>query len=273
VAAAHSNNPLQISPSHRCTVALIVLDVVVGSDVLEFAHARVLHHQTLQRAPGSVFFWLNGPIAGANATAANYTARSYLRGNDLKTEPVHAPLPVSDSSERCKKDKGIEMTKKEQLEDQADRLADAIVELVERTDGPVTLARIDREIPGFAAKEPPAWDYVIEDESRQALIWDGMTQAGCAALRKVMSGRRVAVQHLINPLMYLLECSYPQSDNWTPVVLLPVRTANLDTPRWLMRYPEKVLNECMRMAAARGERGYRRLTPSTVRNTADRFAA
>ena len=36
--AAHSNNPLQISPSHRCTVALIVLDVAVGSDVLGFAH-------------------------------------------------------------------------------------------------------------------------------------------------------------------------------------------------------------------------------------------
>jgi len=38
----------------------------------------------------------------------------------------------------------------EQMEQQAIRIADAIVELVERTDAPVTLARIDREIPGFA---------------------------------------------------------------------------------------------------------------------------
>jgi hypothetical protein len=37
-----------------------------------------------------------------------------------------------------------------QMENQANRVADAIVDLVERNNGPVTLARIGREIPGFA---------------------------------------------------------------------------------------------------------------------------
>jgi hypothetical protein len=165
------------------------------------------------------------------------------------------------------------MTQAKTLETQANLIADAIVDLVERTDGPVTLARIEREIPGFAQKESPSWEYVIEHEGGEALIWDGMTEAGLAALRKVMSGRRVAVQHLINLAPYLLEGHLPPNENWMPVVLLPVRAANLDTPKWLMRYSEKFLDLCMRMAGERGERGYRRLTPSAIRNTADQFAA
>ena len=164
------------------------------------------------------------------------------------------------------------MIQGKKLEKQASLIADAIVELVERTDGPVTLARIDREIRGFAANEAPSWEYVIEHGSEETLVWDGMSKAGLAALRKVMSGRRVAVQHLINLTPYLLEGGFPPRVNWMPVVLLPVRTANLDTPKWLMRYSEKFLDQCMRMAAARGERGYRRLTPSAVCITADRFA-
>jgi hypothetical protein len=153
----------------------------------------------------------------------------------------------------------------------ASLIADAIVDLVERTDGPVTLARIEREIPGFVAKESPSWGYVIEHEGGEALMWDGMTKAGLAALRKVMSGRRVTVQALINLLPYLVEGSYPRSENWMPVVLLPVRAANLDTPKWLMRYSEKVLDHCIQEAARTGLQGYRRLTPSAVRATADQF--
>jgi hypothetical protein len=64
MAAAHSNNPLHISPSHRCTVALIVLDVAVGSDVLGFAH--VLEHCT---SACSVFLPLNGAIAVQTAAS------------------------------------------------------------------------------------------------------------------------------------------------------------------------------------------------------------
>src|SRR2546423_1262464 len=107
-----------------------------------------------------------------------------------------------------------------QIEKQASRIADAIIELVERTDGPVTLARIDREISGFAQKGGPSWEYVIElPDGGEVVVWDGMTEAGLAALRKVMSGRRVAVQRLNFPLPHLLDESCPQRDNWMPVVL------------------------------------------------------
>jgi hypothetical protein len=161
----------------------------------------------------------------------------------------------------------------EQIENQAELLADAIVDLVERTDGPVTLARIDREIQGFAANEGAGQEYFIERESGETVIWQGMTEAGLAALRKVMTGRRVAVQPLTNLLPYLLEGGCPRCDKWMPVVLLPVRAANLDTPKWRMRYSERVLDHCIREAARTGRQGYRRLTPSAVRATADRFAA
>jgi hypothetical protein len=164
------------------------------------------------------------------------------------------------------------MTESKKLQMQANHMADAIVDLVERTDGPVTLARIERKIQGFATKETPSWEYVVEYRGGEALIWDGMTEAGLAALQNVMSGRRVAVQPLINLVPYLLEGGFPRRDNWMPVVLLPVRAANLDTPKWRMRGSEQLLDQFMRMAAEAGERGYRRLTPSAVRITADRFA-
>jgi hypothetical protein len=164
------------------------------------------------------------------------------------------------------------MTQAKTLETQANLIADAIVDLVERTDGPVTLARIEREIPSFAQKESPSWEYVIEHEGGEALIWDGMTEAGLAALRKVMSGRMVAVQYLSNPILYFVEANYPRNENWIPVVLLPVQAANLDTPNWRMRGSEQLVDHFMRLAAERGAGGYRRLNPSAVRITADRFA-
>jgi hypothetical protein len=160
------------------------------------------------------------------------------------------------------------MTKK----DQAGRIADAIVDLVERVNGPVTLARIDREIAGFAKEDSPSWEYVIEHASGETLIWDGMTKAGLAALRTVMSARRVAVQRLVSLLPYLLEGGFPRRDNWMPVVLLPVRAANLDTPNWRMRCSQQTLEEFMRRAAKMGAQGYHPLTPSAVRGTADQFA-
>jgi hypothetical protein len=164
------------------------------------------------------------------------------------------------------------MTQAKKLEKQANVIADAIVDLVERTDGPVTLARLDREIQGFAEKESPSWEYVIEHGGGETLLWDGMTEAGLVALRKVMSGRMVAVQYLSNPILYFVEGNYPRNENWIPVVLLPVQAANLDTPNWRMRGSEQLVEQFMLMAAERGERGYRRLTPSAIRNTADRFA-
>jgi hypothetical protein len=160
------------------------------------------------------------------------------------------------------------MNSDRKTEKQAELIAVAIVELVERIDGPVTLAQIDREIIGFAKSESPSWAYAIEHSGGDAIIWDGMTEAGLLALRKVISGRRVAVQPLANLLPYLLEGGYPRCEDWMPVVLLPVRAANLDTPNWRMRGSQQLLDRCMRA----GTPGYRLLTPGAIRCTADRFA-
>jgi hypothetical protein len=169
------------------------------------------------------------------------------------------------------KDKEATM-KRKQLEKQANRIADAIIDLVERTDGPVTLAEVDREIPGFAEKNHPTkWEYLVEHDDGETVIWAGMTEAGFEALREVISGRRVAVQY-VSPMLYFIEGCYPRSENWMPVVLLPARAANLDTPNGLVRRSQGYLDYCMTRAEKEGVQGYRLLTPSTVRCTADQFA-
>jgi hypothetical protein len=73
------------------------------------------------------------------------------------------------------------MKRSDQVNKVPDRIADAIVDLVERTDGPVTLAQVEREIPGFAKEDPPAWSQMLVDG---LFLWDGMTEAGCAALAR-----------------------------------------------------------------------------------------
>src|SRR5262249_35122214 len=138
-----------------------------------------------------------------------------------------------------------------ELEKEANRIADAIVDFVERKNGPVTLSDIHREIPGFGTKELPQWEYYIEREDGEIFIWDQMTEAGCAALRKVMSERRVCVQ-CVSSRLYLLdvicldrETWLPKGENWLPIVLLPVRAANLDTPRWLIRCSQRYRDYCI----------------------------
>jgi hypothetical protein len=135
---------------------------------------------------------------------------------------------------------------KTQVEKLANRIADAIVDLVERNNGPVTFARIAREIPGFAKNEPPAWEYYLERDGGETVIWDGMTEAGFTALRKVMSERRVAVQY-VNSLLYILEDCVIDNDRWLPIVLLPARAANLDTPRWHVRCSQAYRDHCITM--------------------------
>jgi hypothetical protein len=159
----------------------------------------------------------------------------------------------------------------EQIEKQASRIADAIVELVEHIDGPVTLARIHRDIPGFAKEDPNVWQFYVEHDDGEQVIWDGMTEAGLAALRNVMSGRRVAVQYLTGSLLYLIDGCYHRSEKWVPIVLLPARAANMDTPNWLVRGSSAFQKSCIERAAA-GVKGYRWLTPSAVRCTADQIA-
>src|SRR5437588_177833 len=105
------------------------------------------------------------------------------------------------------------MTTNEQIEKQANRIADSIVDLVERCDGPVTLAQIDREILGFASNEGPAGEYFVEHHSGKSVIWDGITEAGMKALRKVIRGRRVAVQ-LVSVLPYILDGYAIHDERW-----------------------------------------------------------
>jgi hypothetical protein len=143
------------------------------------------------------------------------------------------------------------------------RIADAIVERVERTDGPVTLARIAREIPGFAKNEPPAWEYFLERDDGETVIWNGMTEAGLTALRKIMSERKV---QYVNRLPYIMEDRVVDDERWLPIVLLPARAANLDTPRWHVRCSEGYRDYCITMP------GHRPLTPTAVRYTADQFS-
>jgi hypothetical protein len=55
-------------------------------------------------------------------------------------------------------------------------IANAIVDFVERTGGPVTLAQIEREVAGFKAGNKPSWEYVTGEDQDENLIWDGMTE-------------------------------------------------------------------------------------------------
>jgi hypothetical protein len=151
------------------------------------------------------------------------------------------------------------------IDKQASRIADAIVELVERTDGSVTLARVAREVAGFAKDQPPTWSFVIEHNGVEKVYWAGMTEAGSAALQKVMYGRRVAVQ-FVSLLPYLLEHSPIHDEHWQPIVLLPARAANLDSSKWLVRAP----HDCV--AIMLSTPGWRSLKPGPVRFTADQFS-
>jgi hypothetical protein len=136
--------------------------------------------------------------------------------------------------------------------------------LSRRCDGLVTLARIHREIPGFGSDKDPAWDYHINHAGGVSILWDGMTKAGTEALRKVIDGRRVAVQ-FVHPWLYILE-GYSMSERCFPIVLLPARAANLETPAFpLFRAARE--HEWMRRAEKRP--GHRLLIPRSVGSTAD----
>jgi hypothetical protein len=154
--------------------------------------------------------------------------------------------------------------KDETLEQEVSRIADAIVALVERADGPVTLAQVDREVRGFAAHEPPFCDHVLTGASSETSFWYDMSEPGLAALRKVLNERRVAVQ-FVSPILYLVEGCILENRNWQPIVLLPVRAANVETPNWSMRAPPQL----RKMLAKHGRN--RVVKPGVVRATADDF--
>ena len=124
------------------------------------------------------------------------------------------------------------MTKLVQKE--AKRIADAIVELVERTDRPVTLARIEREIPGFKSDGDLGWQYYIETKDGDGAVWSDMTESGYMALRKILSERRVAVQ-FVCPQVYLREGRRLRIGESLPIGLVCAAAANFDGPYWLMQ--------------------------------------
>jgi hypothetical protein len=162
-----------------------------------------------------------------------------------------------------------------ELEKVADRIADAIVDLVEHNDGPVSLVQVERQIPGFATQDSPAWCYTV-GENDQFMVWEGMTKAGSLALGRVISGGRVAIQP-VSAVLYLAEgrvwCPTTDAEpQWMPIVLLPARAANVhagNKGRW--RLSNRLLDGFKRKLDAEGV-SYRPLTPAPLRYTADDFS-
>jgi hypothetical protein len=153
----------------------------------------------------------------------------------------------------------------------SNEIADAIVDLVNTTDGPVLLSQVERHVPGFKSKKQSSWDYIIENSGNELLIWSGMSKAGYQALSEVISGRRVALQW-VNMLPYILDDCVLNRDGWLPSMLVPAKAANLETPRRLLRASEFGRNCLMERAVAENRAGYRILTPGPLRFTADQFS-
>jgi hypothetical protein len=148
------------------------------------------------------------------------------------------------------------------------RMAREIVSLVERIDGPVPLNRIDEHVSGFRAPSGPSWSYCIPHNTGEVVIWNGMTKAGGEALRHVLDERKVALQ-LVSALCYVFEDVRLLDPAWQPVVLLPVRAANIDGPHWAFRVPPALVTEMISRGAS--DNRYRQLIPGQVGFTPDRF--
>lgn len=106
-------------------------------------------------------------------------------------------------------------------------IADLIVQLVDQTDGPVTLAQVERDVPGFAKDGTPNWCYSIVGSGTDYLVWNGMSDQGRLALRKIISERRVAIQHVSALPYLLLDSRVIDDDAWMPTVLLPKKPPTL----------------------------------------------
>jgi hypothetical protein len=148
------------------------------------------------------------------------------------------------------------------------RIAKEIVDLVERTNGPVPLNRIDEHVSGFRAPHGPSWSYLIRHSAGDAVLWDGMTEAGYKALRLVLNEREVALQ-LVNALPYVFENVRLIDPDWQPAVLLPARAANIDGPNWAFRVPPALASQFLLGLDANGR--HRRLEPQEGCSNADIF--
>ena len=143
------------------------------------------------------------------------------------------------------------------------QIANAIVDLVERTNGPVTLAQIEREVPGFAEQDGRRhWSWVAGDGDDEDVIWDGMTKRGCEALRRVVLEGKVAMQPCPSSV-YAFQGRWPLDATWVPIALVPARMANLKTPGPLIRGDQQLQDMMIARAAAEGVSGFRVIGPPT----------
>jgi hypothetical protein len=156
----------------------------------------------------------------------------------------------------------------ERMTRKAKRIADAIVDLVERTSGPVLLHQLDQMVSGFKASGPWGYNYFITNNGREVIYWQGMTEAGLEALRSVLSSRRVAVQY-VSGMLYFVDGVQVDADAWEPIAFLPVRAANLETPKWAIRASPAARAKALSLDPS----VFRPLTPQSVRSTADDFCA
>jgi hypothetical protein len=109
----------------------------------------------------------------------------------------------------------------------------------------------------------------MQHSAGEAVLWDGMTEAGYKALRHVLNEREVALQ-LVNALPYIFENVRLIDPAWQPVLLLPVRAANINGPHWAFRVSPALAPQMMLRLAS--DDRYRPITPKRVRFTADDFS-
>jgi hypothetical protein len=161
------------------------------------------------------------------------------------------------------------MTNLEMLNTDVDRVANAIIELVECTDGPVTLPQLDREVRGFKSKGGRSWQLYVDTGSGESMLWEGMTEAGYLALSQVIFRRRIAIQPVTRELYRSAETELPDDENWLPIIMHPKIDANVGHERFLIRVPPSEVDEFI----ARGGRGYSILKPPRFRSyTRDQYA-
>jgi hypothetical protein len=147
------------------------------------------------------------------------------------------------------------------------RIAKKIVQFVKRTDGPVLLHEIGEHVPGFKAPGTEGYIYFISFNGKETVYWAGMTKAGVEALGLVLRERRVAVQ-FVSRLLYLFDGVEINDKAWEPIALVPVRGANIDTPKLAARVSPVARD----LFLSSGKRDFRPLTPRPMRFTADGFS-
>jgi hypothetical protein len=159
-----------------------------------------------------------------------------------------------------------------QLKVLSNKIADAIVDLVNDTDGPVTLSQVEREVPGFAKNGAPVWYFAFPQASGDQFVWGNMTEAGEVALREIIYGKRLAVQ-FVTPQPYLIEggTNYIDRSDWLPIMLLPARSANIST-NLLARLSPQSLEDTLASTPSNGRAAFRLLKPHPLRFAADCFS-